>query len=290
MTWAVLGSIEFELVNHPSQQSERTTADYAEHERMQGKPLLQWIGDGLDELSLEIALHAALVDPEEQIRRLKVAKSAHQPLPYVLGSGDYRGIYLITSLDVTTRKTTDTGRLVAAVVNLVLREYTGKYSKPLPVPRGLRNTLQANPQARVGGNTLPMATPTQRALGMAKTAGNLLRVGLDAYRVAKNVNDPVALLGQAPRLISMTGQVLAPLEGMHAAAKLMQNGADLVQLGVDAATEVRLAQGALDPPNPEAILNQVSYAASRFEQAMARMNSAAPLLARMAADVVTRRA
>lgn len=288
--WAVLGDIEFELVNHPSQQSERSSADYAEHARLQGKPLLQWVGDGLDELNLELALHAALVDPEAQIRRLKAAKSAHQPLPYVLGSGDYRGIYLITALDVTTRKTTEGGRLVAALVNLALREYTGKYNKSLPVPRGLRSNLLANPEARVGGNALPIATHTQRALGMAKTAGNLLRAGLETYRQAQGVSDPVALLSQAPRLISLTGQVLAPLQGLQEAAELMQNGADLVQLGADAAGEVQLAQSALDPPQPEAIISQVNTAASRFEQAMARINGAAPRLARMAADVVTRRA
>ena len=51
MTWGVLGEIEFEVLSHPSAQSERTTADYAEHARLQGKPLLQWVGDGLDELT-----------------------------------------------------------------------------------------------------------------------------------------------------------------------------------------------------------------------------------------------
>lgn len=288
--WAVLGDIEFELTNHPTRQEERTATDYAQHPLIQSKPRLELVADALDELTLELMFHAGLHDPEAQIRRLKAAKSAHQPLPYVLGSGDYRGIYLITEVTITTRKTTDQGRLVAATVSVSLLEYTGRYSKPLPVPRGLINTLQADPENRVGGSTVPMVTPTQRALGMASKAGNLLRVGLDAYRLARDVGDPVALLGQAPRLINMTGQVLAPLEGMQDAAKLMQNGADLVQLGADAAAEVRRAQGALDTPSLEAILNQVNYAASRFELAMARMNSAAPRLARMAADVVTRRA
>lgn len=82
--WAVLGDIEFELRNQPSRQDDRATADYAQHALIQGKPRLEWVGDGLDELTLELTLHALLADPEAQIRRLKTALRAHEPLPYVL--------------------------------------------------------------------------------------------------------------------------------------------------------------------------------------------------------------
>ncbi|MDH4869807.1 hypothetical protein E8E91_03130 [Pseudomonas sp. BN515] len=293
--WAVLGSIEFEILGHPSAQSERTTAEYAEHARLRGKPLLEWIGEGLDEVSLEITLHAAVGDPEAQLRRLKQAKSAHEPLPYVLGSGDYRGIYLITALDVTTRKTEGSGRLVAASLNLTLREYTGKYTKPLPVPRGLLSGagvlgLAANPDARVGGAALPAVTPFQQALSMGRKAAGLLRQGMDVYRTVQGVSDPLAAMSQAPRLLSLGGQALDSLLGLSGAAELMESGADLVQLGASAASEVNQAQDALGSATPETILNQVDYAAGRIATAMTQMDGAAPRFARMAADIVTRRA
>lgn len=354
MMWAVLGDIEFELVNHPSQQSERTTADYAEHARMQGKPLLEWIGDGLDELTLELALHAALVDPEEQIRTLKAAKSAHQPLPYVLGSGDYRGVYLITALDVTTRKTTAEGRLLSALVTLTLREYSGPYRRPRPKPPGLRSDLLALPATRVGGAAAPLGTLTQKALGLARQAGNVLRAGVEAFEMAKGLRDnPLALLGQSPRLLGLAGQALAPLQGLqgaatgllasgadllsmganvagdvrqalatvqglrddplallgqapqllgrigqglpldglqNSAAGLLASGSELLRLGVDAAGDVQQAVVALDPLALDSVVGKVDYAAGRMQQAMTRLDASAPRLARMAADVITRRA
>lgn len=297
MTWGVLGEIEFEVLSHPSAQSERTSADYAEHARLQGKPLLQWVGDGLDELTLEIALHVAVGDPEEQVRQLKAAKSAHEPLPYVLGSGDFRGIYLITALDVTTRKTDYAGRLFAAQLSLSLREYTGKYTKPLPVPLGLRNSLQANtsalalPLEQVTAGTTPLVTAAQQALGYARTAGNLVRSGLDAFQLVRDMQgSPTAMLNRLPGLVGAARQMLEPLGSLQGVAALLDGGADLVQLGANAASDVGQAISALDGVAEASVEAQVRYATTRIEQAMTRMESSAPRLAGLASDLITRRA
>lgn len=297
MTWGVLGEIEFEVLSHPSAQSERTSADYAEHARLQGKPLLQWVGDGLDELTLEIALHVAVGDPEARVRQLKAAKSAHEPLPYVLGSGDFRGIYLITALDVTTRKTDYAGRLFAAQLSLSLREYTGKYTKPLPVPLGLRNSLQANtsalalPLARVTAGTKPLVTAAQQALGYARTAGSLVRSGLDAFQLVRDMHgSPLAMLNRLPGLVGAARQMLEPLGSLQGVAALLDDGADLVQLGANAASDVGQAISSLGGVAEASVEAQVSYATTRIEQAMARMENSAPRLAGLASDLITRRA
>lgn len=291
MMWAVLGDIEFELANHPTGQQERTSTDYAEHARIQGKPRLEFIGEGLDELTLELLFHAALTDPEAQIRRLQEARRAHEPVPFVLGSGDYRGIYLLTGVDTTTRKTTDGGRLVAAMVSVTLREYAGPYRKPLPAPRGLLGTVDLMPTARLGGTAALVATPTQRVLGAAKTAGNLLRAGLDAYGQARALRDnPAALMSQAGRLIGWTERALEPLAGMQSAAQLLGDGADLVQLGAGLAGDVQSALAGMSPARLETIADQVDAAAAHLQQAATRMEAAAPRLAGLAAAVITRRA
>lgn len=295
MSWGILGDIEFEVLSHPSAQSERTTADYAEHARIQGKPKLEWIGEGLDELSLEIGLHVAVGDPEARVRQLKKAKSNHEPLPYVLGSGDFRGIYLITALDVTTRKTDNVGRLYAALVSLTLREYTGKYTKPLPVPLGLRNNLQTNtaglPLEKVVAGARPLVTTAQQVLGYARTAGSLIRSGLEIYQGARElIANPLLLLERIPAVMSATRQVLGPLVGFQESADLLDGAGDLVRLGVDVTGDVNQAISALDGANGGSVTGQFTFAASRMEQAMERMDSAAPRLANLAADVLTRRA
>lgn len=357
MIWAVLGEIEFELTNHPTAQAERGTADYAEHALLQGKPKLQWIGEGLDELTFELALHASLVDPEEQLRKLKTAKAVHDPLPYVLGSGDYRGIYVITALDVTTRKTDGNGRLLSALINITLREYTGKYTKPLPRPQALRNSSQATPLARVmqagDGAAQQGATLTQKALAAARTAVGMLRAGAQAFALVKSLRDnPLALLDQAPQLLGLAGQALGPLQGLQTAASgllargaeliklgsnvagnvrqvvetalalrdnpmalldlspqllgvveklplgelrgtvqtLLADGAGLLQLGVAAADDINQVRAALDPISLETAVDQMDVAAARMDQAVARADATGKRLARMTADIITRRA
>lgn len=289
--WAVLGDIEFELRNQPSRQDDRITADYAQHALIQGKPRAEWVADGLDELTLELTLHALLVDPEAQIRRLKTALRAHEPLPYVLGSGDYRGVYLLTEVGTTTRRTDAQGRLISATVTVSLLEYSGQYKKPLPVPRGLSNSLLANPGAQIGAAAQVIVTPTQRVLGMARSAGNLLRVGVEAYSLAKaQGNNPSLLMGQASQLLSLTGQALTPLLGLQEGAGLLSDGADLVQVAARAASELQYAQSAMSPPSLESIVSQVEYAAGHMEEAQSTLTGASTRLAKLAAAVITRRA
>ncbi|MCV0073239.1 phage tail protein [Pseudomonas aeruginosa] len=289
--WAVLGEIEFELRNQPSRQDDRITADYAQHALIQGKPRSEWVGDGLDELTLELTLHALLGDPEAQIRRFKKALRAHEPLPYVLGSGDYRGVYLLTEVGTTTRRTDAQGRLISATLSVSLLEYSGQYKKPLPVPRGLSNSLLANPGARIGSAAQVIVTPTQRVLGMARSAGNLLRTGVEAYSLAKaQGNNPSLLMGQASQLLSLTGQALTPLLGLQEAAGLLSEGADLVQVAARTASEVQYAQAAMSPPSLESIVSQVEYAAGHMEEAQSILAGASSRLAKLAAAVITRRA
>lgn len=296
MIWAVLGEIEFEQLNHPSAQSERTTADYAEHALLQGKPKLQWVGEGLDGLSLELAFHAALVDPDVEIRKLKTAKAAHDPLPYVLGSGDYRGIYVITALDVTTRKTDANGRLLSAVVSLELLEYTGKYTKPLPRPLALRNNLAATnspsqPFERVLASSPPLVTAAQKTLALARKGGSLISAGMDAYQLAKGLREnPLALLGQVPRLLGLTSEALPSLAGLQTSAQLLADGADLVQLGASAGGDLQQAISALNSADLDGVVGQFDYAATRIELAATRMSTSAPRFAGLAADIITRRA
>lgn len=289
--WAVLGEIEFELFNHPTLFEERTSADFAEHALIQGKPRLEFVGEGLDELQLELQLHAALVDPEAQIRRFKTAKAERKPLPLVLGSGDYRGVYLITQVDTRVTRTDGHGRIVAAGVSLSLREYTGVYNKPLARPLALSGTGVTLPGARLGGISDALATPTQRLLASATAAGNLLRAGVSAYNMAKTLrNNPTAMLGQAGELVRLSQRALEPLDDMQTAARLLGNGADLLQLGSATGADVRAAVTGLSGANLSNIVGQVDYAAGRVLQASTRLKNAAPRLAGLAAQVITRSA
>ncbi|EJV1365844.1 phage tail protein [Pseudomonas aeruginosa] len=287
--WAVLGKIEFELVSHPSVMEERTSADYAEHALINSKPMLEHVGDGLDELMLDIQMHASQVDPEAQIRQLKQAQAAHEPLPLVLGSGDYRGVYLLTGVDTRVSRTDGTGRLVNATVSLTLREYSGKYTKPLPNPLALKSAA-ALPGAKIGGISSLFSTPMQQVLGSAVSAGNLLRAGVEAYDTARTVrNNPSVLLGQAGELMRMSQQVLAPLGVMGTAAQLLGSGGDLVRLSASVGRDVQDAVQSMRDVHIGNIVAQVDSASVRMNTAYGQLQEAAPRLAGLAANIITRR-
>lgn len=292
--FAILGSIEFELAGGITGLEQRGTADWAEHPRIQGKPRLEWIGEGLDEYTLSITLHASLGDPEARLRALRQAKSRHEPLAFVLGSGDYLGAFVITELSQTARRSTAIGQLHSATLQVSLREYTGQFTRPALRPGLLDATLSGTAAATAGAPGLvsrlsPLLSPMQKVLSHARSAANVLQAGQNLYDSIRS-GSPAMLLGQVPQLLGVTARAISPLQGLTAAAGLLTDGADLARLGDDVLGNVLGARASLAPVNLANVVDRVTTSGNYLGQALTRMNSASTRLAGLAAQVVTRRA
>ena len=95
---------------------------------------------------------------------------------------------------------------------------------------------------------------------------------------------------QRAQLLGQIAQGL-PLDGLqNSASGLLASGAELLTLGVDAASDVRQAMASLTPLELGTVVSQVDDAASRMQMAVTRLDASSPRLARMAVDVITRRA
>ena len=81
------------------------------------------MGAKLDELRLQLAFHAAYCSPEAEVAKLKALVQSREARQFVLGSGIYRGWYVLTELAVQSRQTDERGRLIAVEANATLREY-----------------------------------------------------------------------------------------------------------------------------------------------------------------------
>ena len=121
--YAVLGDVEFELITYFDGMEAQFGMDYAEHALIGGKPRLQAVGAKLDELRLQLAFHAAYCSPEAEVAKLKALVQSREARQFVLGSGIYRGWYVLTELAVQSRQTDERGRLIAVEANATLREY-----------------------------------------------------------------------------------------------------------------------------------------------------------------------
>jgi len=287
--FAVLGNIEFEILNSPTGLERRDSADWARHTLIQGKPKLEWTGEGLEEISMEISLHVALGDPEARLQELRDAKAKHQPLAFVLGSGNYLGPYVLSDISTTVRRTNATGGLWAAAVQVSLIEYTGQFSPP-PARSGLLDAAGnlIAPLSQTAASASP--SPTQQMIGNARSAGNVLRAGVDLYQSVRNGGNPATVLGQVPQLLSVTSQAIAPLQGMVGVAGLLKDGASLATAGSGALSDVQMAISSLSPASVESVLTQVDYATEKVTHAASRLDGVGSQLLDLAVSVVTRRA
>ena len=99
----------------------KRTVKFAEHLVLDGKPKLQYVGEGLDEISLSCAFSLSLgTSPADEIRALENLKGEPQKLvvgPVVFGD------FVLEQVDEEWKRHDSRGRVLDAVVALTLKEY-----------------------------------------------------------------------------------------------------------------------------------------------------------------------
>jgi hypothetical protein len=71
--FAELGQIRFQVVGSPEQLESERHFDYAELDVIEARPRLQWLGDNLERLTLELMFHASFTNPAAQLAALQAA-------------------------------------------------------------------------------------------------------------------------------------------------------------------------------------------------------------------------
>lgn len=120
--YAQLGNIKFEGVKGFTSLEETFGVNYAQHERIQGKPRLESVGDILDTISFSMYLHSSFTNPEEDIEAIRVSMKNREILPLVLGNGRVVGNFVIPSFTKTTQFTDPYGNIIEAILSVELLE------------------------------------------------------------------------------------------------------------------------------------------------------------------------
>ena len=120
--YAQLGNIIFQGLNGFSSFEETYAVNYAQHERINGKPRLEAVGDVLDTINFDMYLHADFIDPSQAIETLRTAMINREVLPFILGNGFVAGNFVIPSLSKTTSFTDPDGNLIEATLSVELLE------------------------------------------------------------------------------------------------------------------------------------------------------------------------
>ncbi|MBE0470521.1 MAG: phage tail protein [Methyloprofundus sp.] len=122
-----LGTIAFsassDKVNTFSGFSKTGEARYSEHALSGKKPLLEFIGPGLEKISFTMRLDVGLgVNPKTEIKKLIDLRDAGEASILCIG-GEFIGMFVIKSLAENHKAIDNAGRLLLADINVSLEEY-----------------------------------------------------------------------------------------------------------------------------------------------------------------------
>jgi phage protein U len=140
--FAVLGDVQFELITYFTGMDVKLSVQYAEHALINRKPRLQWTGDDLDTITLDLTFNAAFCQPADEFGRLKTILLSRQAKPLVLANGVHHGWFVLTELTATSKQTDKLGNLIALEAKLQLKEY----SRPDPLQSRQAEAKQAAQQ------------------------------------------------------------------------------------------------------------------------------------------------
>lgn len=119
-----LGSIVFDGAFSPDSIESTDTTSYAQHELINLKPIIKPTGNNLEEYAISLHLNAAWVKPAEALLELKTAKDNFEVLPFLMGTGQYLGDFVITEITHVYNQATADGALVDATVDIKIMEYS----------------------------------------------------------------------------------------------------------------------------------------------------------------------
>lgn len=137
--FAQLGDIKFELITYFNGLQERSSYNYAQHDRINNKPVLQFLGKNLQEQDLKLNFHRTFCTPENEIKKIKEVADKATPLKFIKGNGEYIGVFVIEEIQSSTEQASSEGDLISIQVDIRIKEYTGKIpQKPKQNKKGLK--------------------------------------------------------------------------------------------------------------------------------------------------------
>lgn len=136
--FAQLGDIKFELITYFNGLTETVSYNYAQHDRIENKPLLQFLGKNLLEENIKLNFHRTFCVPEDELKNLIEVADKAEPLKFIKGNGEYVGVFVIQELGQVLEQASPEGDLLSIQVDLRLREYTGKIPEDEETEKGFK--------------------------------------------------------------------------------------------------------------------------------------------------------
>ena len=151
MPFLILGDIGFAKLVSPTGFDAKLAISYAEHQVIEGKPLLQYTGDGLGEINISFLFHADFCKPQSVWDALIALATSHKAFPLSQGNGLLLGKFVIADISRTTTYAAEDGTLYAFECKLSLKEY----ADPAPLQTKKKEQKKKAPAKRKKGKKRP---------------------------------------------------------------------------------------------------------------------------------------
>ena len=121
----VVFNVNFFKTNTISDYKRNISIRIAKHDIMNQKPLIEVIGDELEEITLNLAFHKSLgIDPTDELEKLKNICLNHEYNYLIIGNKLIsQNPYLITNISETIKSTDKNGNTINSSVDITLNEY-----------------------------------------------------------------------------------------------------------------------------------------------------------------------
>jgi phage protein U len=192
--FALLGEIVFETIAAPEALQSSMRWRYAEHRVLEGTPRLQWVGDSLETITIEMMFHASFTNPAAQMDALAAAASDHSARPLVFGNGDYRGYFVVSSISAVTTQMSDAGDTIAIKARAKLTQWvlSGELDPNAPPQPSFTPVAAVAGAAGTPTGPLVYSAPAGVGAGVAAPAAVYAPPALVAPGVSSILNNPAA--------------------------------------------------------------------------------------------------
>jgi phage protein U len=210
--YSQLGDIVFQQALSPNSQEVASSAAYAEHALISGKPRLQRIGSSLIDLKLAIKLHSNFCDPQSVVDQLSAYKENGDSIRYINGAGRLMGVFVLVSLTQTDAAWGPNGSIMECDIELELKEAQSAAVAPV-TGFAISSSSPVESIQSIGSNTAVAAAANsvvgiqagtsdlEMQIALAQTDGSnlenyLSKASTQADNVSRSMNDAVQSVNQ----------------------------------------------------------------------------------------------
>jgi phage protein U len=195
--WCSYGNIDFTTLISPDSFSHTDETEYAQHDLINIKPVLQPAANALETYDISLSLHAEFCNVEDTISQLKTYKDSFSAEPLLMGNGEYKGDFVITSLNTEYVETFDDGTISRATVAINLKEYQVADKLAQQQNAARKNAFAVgNKTPVVTGLVQPATIPQNASVNMASVNSESDNINNAVSQYADNVSQQNFLQSQ----------------------------------------------------------------------------------------------